>query len=143
MMTIEENKTLLTKYPFLIYKNNYNHFVAVDTYKYTMLDDCPEGWKKLFLDMCEEIRIHLEKNSVENFQFIQVKEKYGALRVYCTYCPQELHNIIDKYEDLSEYVCVNCGAVATKQSTGWICPYCDECASKLSHEKFVDIRPHI
>lgn len=132
------NKELITKYPFLVYKNDYD-FSPITDCNYTMFDDCPEGWKKLFLKMCEEIRIYLEKTPVKDFQFIQVKEKYGSLRVYCSSCPKELLNIIEKYEDLSEYVCVNCGKIATKRSTGWICPYCEECAAKLPREKFIDI----
>ena len=34
---------------------------------------------------------------------------------------------VDKYENLSYHTCINCGKPATKISTGWICPYCDNC----------------
>ena len=36
-------------------------------------------------------------------------------------------DIIHKYERISERTCVRCGKPATRITTGWICPYCDEC----------------
>ena len=39
----------------------------------------------------------------------------------------EIFEIIEKYENLSYHTCINCGKPATKISTGWICPYCDNC----------------
>ena len=44
----------------------------------------------------------------------------------------KIYDIVDKYEVLSTHTCVECGKPATKMSTGWICPYCDEHAPEGS-----------
>ena len=38
--------------------------------------------------------------------------------------------MIDKYEDLSSITCINCGKPAKYITTGWICPYCEDCISE-------------
>ena len=138
----ETNKKLVEEYPYLLPRNVWTGEV-VDGYDYswTELDNVPMGWVELFLHMCEEIREPLiQANYIDEFRFLQIKEKYGSLRAYTTGAPEEVHNIINKYEALSQRTCVECGKPATKISQGWICPYCDECAEKLSQRrKFMDI----
>ena len=87
--------------------------------------------------MCEEIRRVLVKaNYLNKYRVVQVKEKYGSLRWYDDGAPssiyRELQDVIDKYEAISVCTCIRCGRPATKISLGWISPFCDECAEKLS-----------
>ena len=42
--------------------------------------------------------------------------------------------IIEKYTEISKRVCVSCGKPATRITTGWICPFCDECLDIGSEE---------
>jgi hypothetical protein len=58
---------------------------------------------------------------------MQIKEKFGELRWYDEFSTQDVQDIIDKYEDISRRTCLICGKPATKMSTGWISPYCDDC----------------
>lgn len=51
-------------------------------------------------------------------------------------CP--LYDIIRKYERLSKRTCINCGKPATKISTGWISPWCDDCANN-KYESYIPI----
>lgn len=99
---------------------------------YTELDAMPEGWRKAFgIQMCKEIKAALKKNHyLYKYRIMQIKEKFGTLRWYDDGAPQEVYDIIDKYEDLSWNTCVICGKPATKISGGWICPYCDDCFPK-------------
>jgi hypothetical protein len=77
--------------------------------------------------MCEDIKAPLEKADMLNdFRFLQVKEKYGMMRVYDNGATEEVHDIIAKYEFLSEQVCCTCGKPASDMTRGWICPYCSE-----------------
>lgn len=138
-----KNKKLCKRYPFLIIRDWEDEPLG---YKFTYLDDMPKGWKRAFgIDMCEDIRRVLVKaNCLYDYRIVQVKEKYGSLRWYDVGAPSsifhELQDVIDKYEDLSYRTCIHCGRSATKISLGWISPFCDECAEKLSDRiKFKEI----
>jgi len=155
---IEYNKGLIEKYPWLLPRNRWTGEVVEDyDYHWTELDEMPEGWRIAFgLDMCEEIQQALIKAQeqdpnggyeecgittnydsnkiipyVEGFRIMEIKEKYGELRFYCGSAPQEVFNVIHKYEIKSQKICIGCGKRATKISLGWISPWCDECAKEI------------
>lgn len=96
----------------------------------------PQGWEEIGRQMITECEAINPTYTIED-----LKEKYGSMRVF-SYCQSWYNNelietnhndshIIDeienKYEKLSEHTCCNCGAPATKISTGWILPWCDSC----------------
>lgn len=132
-----KNKKLCKRYPFLTVCDWWTGKPIKD-YNFTYLDDIPEGWRKAFgKQMCEEIReVLIKGNYLYDYQVVQIKEKYGQLRWYDCGVPasiyRELQDIIYKYEDISERTCIRCGRPATKISLGWISPFCDRCADKLS-----------
>lgn len=99
------------------------------------------GWRKAFgIQMCKEIRAALLKHGWKclfKYRITQIKEKYGTLRWYDLNSTQEIQDIINKYEDISYRTCVVCGKPATKISTGWICPYCDE---HIGDRNFTEIK---
>lgn len=129
-------KRICKRYPFLIIRN-WKTDKPIE-YPYTYLDDMPYGWKRAFgKQMCEEIRNVLIKGKyLYAYRVAEVKEKFGGLRWYDDGAPQsisrELQDVIDKYEELSYSTCICCGHPATKISRGWISPFCDRCAGKLS-----------
>ena len=129
-------KHICKRYPFLIIRN-WKTDEPIE-YPYTYLDDMPDGWRRAFgKQMCEEIRkVLIKGNYLNNYRVAQVKEKYGTLRWYDEGAPssiyRELQDVIDKYEELSYRTCICCGRPATKISLGWISPFCDKCAGKLS-----------
>ncbi len=49
--------------------------------------------------------------------------------------PEEVYKIIQKYEYISEKTCIVCGRPATKISTGYISPYCDDCYQQYYKDK--------
>lgn len=108
---------------------------------YTELDAMDKGWRDAFgLQMCKEIRAALLKHGWKylfKYRITQIKEKYGTLRWYDLNSTQEIQDIINKYEDISYRTCVVCGKPATKISTGWICPYCDE---HIGDRNFTEIK---
>ena len=73
-------------------------------------------------------------SDIKDYHIDQVKEKWGEL---CWYDngPRELHEIIERYEYISYYTCVNCGKDATHISTGWISPYCNDCVKEITKHK--------
>jgi hypothetical protein len=140
---IKKNKELCDKYPFLIPRNVWTGQIS-DGYDYswTLLDDFEPGWRIAFGEQfCEELKEALAKaNYVDDFRLTDIKEKWGALHIYNFGCNQEAWDVIHKYEKLSKYTCGRCGASATKVSTGWIYPYCSDCADKFAkYEYFADI----
>ena len=137
MNTIEQNRKLVEAFPFLQPRNRWTDEVVEDyDYTWTELDAMPEGWRKLFGEhMCAEIAAILKKaNYLDKYRIVQIKEKYGSLRWYDAGVPaeisEELNILIRCYEILSERTCIVCGAPATRVTTGWISPYCDNCVSK-------------
>lgn len=145
---IEENKELCTKFPFLKIADWRTDEVP-ENYDYTCiwLDDLENGWRSAFgIQLCTELAAALEKEGkLETYLIDQIKEKFGELRWYDHGGTRETDEIIEKYTELSRRTCKNCGAPATKISTGWISPWCDECAKKIkgrlvSIEEFYNIQ---
>jgi hypothetical protein len=135
-------KALIEEYPYLQPRKVPTGEVHPDyDYQYIVGEyDLPEGWMKLFLQCCEDIKEPLIKaGQFKTFRFMQVKEKYGQMRLYTDGAPEAVHSILDKYEFLSEQVCSVCGKPATAMTRGWICPYCDEHIKKYTeHGETVD-----
>lgn len=104
---------------------------------YTELDALDTGWRKAFgVKICKEIKKALLKEggykALHRYRIAQIKEKFGFLHWYDCNDTKSVQEIISKYEDISYHTCVVCGKPATKLSTGWICPYCDEHAPERS-----------
>lgn len=132
MASIEKNKELIEKYPWLLPHNRWTDEVDEKyDYSYTELDAMPDGWRIAFgEEMCEEIQQALNElgEQANTFRIMQIKEKYGSLRFYTNWYTSKISNIINKYEQISRYTCIKCGAPATKVATDWISPWCDKCA---------------
>lgn len=99
-------------------------------WKVEIASSIPTGWWIRFgKEMCNEIEAYLRKlpsAAIENFEIIDVKEKFGRLCIYTNWNTKELQDILRKYEDLSIRTCFACGAPATKISTNCIASWCDE-----------------
>lgn len=134
-------KELINRYPWL----NAYHFGYLyicgdvdEDYRKEFDGDCllldlPKGWVKSFgVDLCEEIKVALEKANISpnDYKIQQIKEKYGAMRLYAVGGNDEIDQIIDKYEDISARTCCNCGKPAKYITKGWITPFCEDCLPK-------------
>ena len=145
MDKIEEEKEMVKIYPFLQVRDIDG--TIDEKARFPMIPlEIPDGWYKLFFQMCEDIKPLLEQEDVlDKFYFIQVKEKYNELICYSNgVASLEVEQIIQKYKYISRYVCTNCGKPAEFETTGYLASYCNECRSdKVSHHacnvlKFVD-----
>ena len=143
----QNNRKLIERFPFLLpgYGRNEDGSISSDfDYSFTELDSMPAGWRKAFGEkMCEEIKEALLSSSstetereraLREYRILEIKEKYGQLRWYDS---GSVNDIIDKYSRLSETICVRCGKPATRWSTHWISPYCDDCGPK--YERYVPV----
>jgi len=85
------------------------------------------GWKKLIIDLCQLCIKH-------DVTVLDVKEKYGQLRFYVGWAPDELHNAIEAAEKESLTICEACGARGKlRNSHGWLLTLCGKCYNK--HEE--------
>ncbi len=125
LTSISWNKALIEKFPFMkIDEDN------VSTYA----DFIYSGWWSSFgLKLCEELNNKLielgkkENYKYNDFKIIEIKEKYGMLRIYAYHCPTEITEIIHKYEEISAKTCIYCGRPAAPVKTMYELPICNEC----------------
>ena len=160
VLTKEENKALCEKYPFLIPTNRYSGRRITDgagfwpgspdavpeyDYSYTELDQMPEGWRIAFGEqLCAELMQELERyDCVDDFRIVQLKEKFGMLRLYTNFSTDGIDDVIDKYTEISKRTCIRCGKPATHITCGWIEPWCEDCINSTpivkAIERFVPI----
>ena len=133
------------EYPFLIPRDVDGNRDEEFDYEYLDLE-IPTGWRRLFFQMCSDIKPLLEKEGVlDDFYFLQVKEKFNTLRCYCNgVASQEVEDIIAKYEHMAFYVCTQCGKPATCVSTGYWASFCDDCwKDHFRHENmdWIEFKP--
>lgn len=94
--------------------------------------ECNDGWYGLIRKVCEQITEALSKNqNIGNLRFVQIKEKWGQLRIYVNNYPNEIEEILNNAEAESANICEMCGTTenVTQNSAGWIkslCPTCRE-----------------
>jgi hypothetical protein len=127
--TKQWRKIITKKYPYLLPRRMSDGEVSPD-YDYEFLVgeyDLPKGWFELFLQCCEDLYEPLKRAEyLEHFRFLDVKEKYGSMRFSTCRINDEVFDILNKYEFLSQQVCCICGKPATAITYGYICPYCTE-----------------
>lgn len=94
------------------------------------LEDVGMGWHDILIDL------HTHMAVVDpHYRVLQVKEKFGALRVYFTSKSEHhkaLQDLVNKAEDSSCGTCEYCGKPGEARSTRWIKTLCDECHENRS-----------
>lgn len=116
--------TLLVEYPFL--KMSEDGLL-------TWLDAFEPGWQKAFgINFCEELKEALIKDDKLNeFEFVEIKEKYGMLDIFAKGFGDYSEKVISKYEELSQFYCALCGKPARYVYTMYIYPVCEECVKSF------------
>lgn len=143
-MTRDQVKELVDKLPFLYPRNVWTD-EPVEDYDYDAIwwaDGLPRGWRKLFLQCCEDIGEVLKKtDQLNTFRFNQVKEKYNTMRMYHQGTSQEAQDILNKYEYLSTFICQDCGKPAQYETGGWITSYCADCCPDKKWVSALEFKP--
>lgn len=143
---IELNKQMIEEFPFLLPRNRWTGEASeVFDYTYNELSFLDAGWKIAFgYEMLVELKAALEKNDyLYKYRITDIKEKYGTLRWYDAGAPEGVFEVIKKYMELSEYVCIVCGEPATHVTRGWISFYCKDCGERFGAEPIEEERPEL
>ena len=137
MITREENRQLIARYPFLLphYGRNIDGTPSRDfEYCFTELDFMPKGWRSRFgIEMCEEIREALLSSGKTYADGLSALNRYRIFWIKMENLRMqwddtgEVKEIIEKYQDLSEHICCHCGKPATRISLRHMSPLCDKC----------------
>ena len=130
----KRNYELCMEYPILAPKNDDEW-----QYEYTMLDFFPAGHKKAFGEQwAKEVQAAINKmpiNVQKDAYIMDIKEKWGQLRIFLSVCSEELEEVLQKYEKLSESVCMQCGKSKTRGFGGWFSYLCDDCEQELMERR--------
>lgn len=100
--------------------------------------ECNDGWLNILADLFKKIDTILVDKERKVFRVIQVKEKFGELRVYCNFCNDKIDELVDEATIESRRTCEVCGSKNAKQySDGWIVTLCKKCAIKRKRKSAV------
>lgn len=84
--------------------------------------ECGDGWFNLLDRTCAK----LFKACSPSYRLMQVKEKYGALRIYGLSDNDETLNICDRAEEESRTICEICGKPGKIIGGAWLVCRCEE-----------------
>lgn len=93
--------------------------------------ECDKGWYPLIEPIVKWVQKYNEEHPENErpIEFMQIKEKWGGLRIYVNYGTKELYDMIEKAETDSYDVCEICGSredVGEKYD-GWYNTWCHKC----------------
>jgi len=98
--------------------------------------DHNDGWYDIILQLCTDIQAHANTNNLQ-VDIVQVKEKFGGLRVYCNATDEVIDKLIEEAENKSLVTCEICGNKAqTTSKGGWCKTICVEHARKLGYKEY-------
>lgn len=87
--------------------------------------ECGTGWYGILERLFEAIS---KLDKPENFEIVQVKEKFGGLRVYTNYSTDEIEALITEAEKEADNTCEICGEPGTLCTNGgWLKTMCETC----------------
>lgn len=121
---------LCLKYPFLKIGGDRNKKFFQTSCWYYSIDN---GWRKAFgITLCDELKECLKRYGIlKTYVITDIKEKYGELNIDDNGAPEEVHDILLKYEYISAHTCIVCGRRAKYVTRGWILPYCEDCMKSV------------
>ena len=85
-----------------------------------------DGWLNIIKDMFEELGQISLSDEEKPFGFLQIKEKFGDLRVYSIGGNDKITKIIKNAEIKASETCDVCGRKGLKRNDGWISVRCEE-----------------
>jgi len=92
--------------------------------------ECSDGWSSIIFDFCNVISGHIKylpEEIKDQIYIVQIKEKFGALRIYMSLNTPYINGAIALAETISARICEVCGKDGVKKSfKGYIRTVCSE-----------------
>jgi hypothetical protein len=88
--------------------------------------ECGDGWYDLLDRVCKQIQNEIKWNKAQKVEFVQVKEKYGGLRIYMNGGDDRIDGMIQMAESFSYMICDVCGERGKPNKVGWISTRCEK-----------------
>ena len=88
-----------------------------------------DGWFDILWRLCEDLEplvAELERASGCQFEVLQVKEKFGGLRIHENDANDAIRQRIEAAERESFHTCEGCGQPGALRGGSWIKTLCDE-----------------
>jgi hypothetical protein len=126
-MTPEREQELIEKYPDLFRDKNAPPPESLMCFGC----ECGDGWFAIIDAACDLISRHVKgKPEYAGFRWVQIKEKYGTLRLYSSGGFDDYTaGVISMAERMSAMICERCGAPGTTRGSGWLHTSCDACCA--------------
>lgn len=98
--------------------------------------ECGDGWLPILEDLFADIDEAAKRDGLACFRVVQVKEKFGGLRVYADNGSDATENLIKEAENLAWMTCERCGQAGKlrRSASGWFKTLCDACC-KPRHKR--------
>ena len=104
--------------------------------------DVGDGWYNIMDALCSSITYYLkykkkpeaDENADSEFivEFVQVKEKFGALRIYTNFGDEAIDSMISLAARLSQLTCDTCGSPGKNiLIRGWYQTLCEPCRANF------------
>lgn len=102
--------------------------------------ECGDGWYHIIDNVCTAIKWHIESivsskkynpdlPDPPEFVFMQIKEKFGGIRLYASGVDDFIDGVISMAERMSFTTCEQCGNIGRSGQRGsWCSTCCDKCA---------------
>ena len=87
---------------------------------------CEDGWYSPLLAMCQTIESYIKRKGDVGFKIVQIKEKFGTLRVYFDDGDDYCKGVVDMTESLCEQTCEFCGSQGELRAGRWWKTTCDQ-----------------
>ena len=87
--------------------------------------ECGDGWYELLLGLCAEVERHAAAAGIDPV-VVQVKEKFGELRVYVDGGDDAVERLVDQAVGRSHGICACCGGPGTRRDDSFRSARCAE-----------------
>jgi len=91
-----------------------------------------DGWLSLLEELFDKIQELVDNDPQYNaLEVVQVKEKYGELRIYINAYWEVIEDLINEYTRKSKHICEWCGEKGKLHNdNGWLTTLCNKCHEK-------------
>lgn len=100
--------------------------------------ECGGGWDDIIKPVLKKIEEYNNKHE-EKIEVLQIKEKFGLLRIYLSFYPENFEEVCADAENESSQTCEFCG---TKQNVytndmkeGWMKTLCVDCRKERNEKR--------